>query len=86
MRARRRQSGQLHDHLSGTFVAERPDEQLAPNSPIFNALALYIAVRSRMDAVRANGQAPFAGRDRSAGRPSSLSDWTLSKLQLIDIA
>jgi hypothetical protein len=43
--------------------------QLAPNSPIFNALALYIAVRSRMDAVRANGQTPFAGRDRSAGRP-----------------
>jgi hypothetical protein len=29
--------------LSGTLVAERPDEQLAPNSPIFNALALYIA-------------------------------------------
>jgi hypothetical protein len=55
MRARRKQSAQFPDHLSGTFVAERPEEQLAPNSPICNALALYIAVRSRMDAVRANG-------------------------------
>jgi hypothetical protein len=54
MRARRRQSGQLPDHLSGTLVAERPDEQLAPKSPIFSAFALYIAVRSRMDAVRGN--------------------------------
>ena len=51
MRARWRQSGQLADHRSGTLVAERPDEQLAPNSPIFNALALYMAVRSGIDAV-----------------------------------
>ena len=58
MRARLRQSGQLAVHLSGTFVAERPDEQLAPNNPTFNALALYMAARSRIDAVRTNGQAP----------------------------
>ena len=32
---------------SGTLVAERPDEQLAPNRPSFSALALYIARRSR---------------------------------------
>src|SRR5580704_3011589 len=59
MRASRRQSGQLPDHLSATLVAERPDEQLAPNSPIFNALALYMAVRAGIDAVRANGKDSF---------------------------
>ncbi len=53
MRASRRQSGQLADQRSGTLVAERPDEQLAPNRPIFSALALYIAMRSCIDAVRA---------------------------------
>jgi hypothetical protein len=67
MRARRKQSAQVPDHLSGTLVADRPEEQLAPKSPIFNALALYIAVRSRIDAVRANGQAPLVGTDLSAG-------------------
>src|SRR3954468_16655691 len=41
-----RQSGQLADQRSGTLVAERPDEQLAPNRPSFSALALYIATRS----------------------------------------
>jgi hypothetical protein len=35
-------------------VAERPDEQLAPKMPIFSALALCMAMRSRIDAVRAN--------------------------------
>jgi hypothetical protein len=60
-------SKKVPDHLSGTLVAERPEEQLAPKSPIFNALALYIAVRSRIDAVRANGQAPLVGTDLSAG-------------------
>src|SRR5262249_31257399 len=54
IRARRRQSGQLADHRSGTLVAERPDEQLAPKIPIFSALALYMAMRSRIDAERAN--------------------------------
>ena len=49
MWASARQSGQLADQRSGTWVAERPDEQLAPNRPIFSALALYIAMRSRMD-------------------------------------
>src|ERR1700758_1788765 len=51
MRASARQSGQLADQRSGTKVAERPDEQLAPNSPILSWLALYIAMRSRIDAV-----------------------------------
>src|SRR5262245_30999693 len=54
MRARRAQSGQLADQRSGTLVAERPDEQLAPNTPIFSALALYMAMRSCIDAVRAS--------------------------------
>jgi len=54
MRAKRRQSGQLADHRSGTLVAERPDEQLAPKMPIFSALALYMAMRSRIDAERAD--------------------------------
>src|SRR5215218_1820352 len=54
MRASRRQSGQLADQRSGTLVAERPDEQLAPKMPIFRALELYIATRSRIDAGRSN--------------------------------
>jgi hypothetical protein len=54
MRARRRQSGQLADQRSGTQVAERPDEQFAPNTPILSALALYIAMRSSIEAVRAS--------------------------------
>jgi hypothetical protein len=54
MRARRRQSGQLADQRSGTVVAERPDEQFAPNTPIFSAFALYMATRSPIDPVRAN--------------------------------
>src|SRR3954468_23119288 len=54
MRASFRQSGQLADQRSGTLVAERPDEQLAPKMPIFSALALYIAERSDSDPVRAS--------------------------------
>src|SRR3954464_12854726 len=50
----RRQSGQLADQRSGTLVAERPDEQLAPKMPIFRALELYIATRSRIDTGRSN--------------------------------
>src|SRR5215472_13974810 len=53
MRASRRQSGQLADQRSGTRVADRPDEQLAPNRPILRWLAVCIAMRSRIDAVRA---------------------------------
>ena len=49
-----RQSGQLADQRSGTVVAERPDEQLAPNRPTLNAFALYIAVRCCIDAARAS--------------------------------
>src|ERR1043165_2048881 len=47
-----RQSSQLADQRSGTLVAERPDEQLAPNMPIFSALLLYIARRSAIDPLR----------------------------------
>src|SRR5262245_2514044 len=53
-RASLRQSGQLADQRSGTMVAERPDEQFAPNTPIFSVLALYIAMRFCIDAVRAS--------------------------------
>src|SRR5712692_8443149 len=53
-RASLRQSGQLPDQRSGTLVAERLDEQLAPKSPILSSLALYIAMRSRIDAVAGN--------------------------------
>src|SRR5262244_2722301 len=49
-----RQSGQFADQRSGTLVAERPDEQLAPNRPILSALPLYMAMRSAMDALRAS--------------------------------
>src|SRR5215470_12633465 len=54
MRASRRHSGQVANQRSGTLVAERPDEQLAPKIPIFNVLSLYIAMRSRIVAVRAS--------------------------------
>src|SRR5215468_12048091 len=53
MRASRRQSGQLADQRSGTVVAERPDEQLAPNRPILSWLPLYIARRFGNEASRA---------------------------------
>jgi hypothetical protein len=36
------------------LVADRPDEQLAPNSPILSALSLYMATRAFIDAVGAN--------------------------------
>src|SRR5262245_53884399 len=54
MRASARQSGQLADQRSGTFVAVRLDEQFAPNMPIFSTLPLYMAMRSGSDAVRAD--------------------------------
>ena len=45
---------QLAVQRSGTLVAERPDEQLAPNRPILSALPLYMAMRFPMDALRAS--------------------------------
>src|SRR3981081_660855 len=76
-RASRRQSGQLADQRSGTLVAERPDEQFAPKTPIFRGLALYMAMRSCIDAVRANKRFSFNSRNerKHHGRygPSSLS-------------
>src|SRR5580700_5440566 len=45
-----RQSSQLADQRSGTLVAERPDEQVAPNSSILSALSLYMALRDCIDA------------------------------------
>src|ERR1700761_2655893 len=75
--ARRRQSGQLADQRSGTVVAERPEEQLAPNSPIFRALSLYIAARSRMEPKASSIVFPPGGRFlrpmiRPARRPVNL--------------
>src|ERR1700674_5803456 len=61
-RASGRQSGQLADQRSGTLVAARPEEQLAPKMPILSALPLYRLVRSRIDAVRAS-KAFSIGRD-----------------------
>src|SRR3954453_7996690 len=58
-RASARQPSQLADQRSGTRVAERPDEQLNPNRPSFNALELCIARRSFIDEV--------AGRSSKAG-------------------
>src|SRR5581483_1063570 len=49
-----RQSSQLADQRSGTVVALRPDEQLAPKRPILSALSLYMAIRDCMDALRAS--------------------------------
>src|SRR5258708_40362430 len=49
-----RQSSQLADQRSGTVVAERPDEQLAPNSPILSALSLYMAMRDCIDTAGAS--------------------------------
>ena len=57
MRAIARQSAQLADQRSGTLVAERPDEQLAPNRPILSALPLCIARRSRIDVVGRSSKA-----------------------------
>ena len=42
MRASRRLSAQLPDHLSGTVVITRPEEQFEPNKPILSLLALCI--------------------------------------------
>jgi hypothetical protein len=36
-------SGQVPDHRSGAFVTARPDEQLAPNSPILRRLGPCIS-------------------------------------------
>src|SRR4029077_12910768 len=49
-RAARRLSGHEPDQRSGTSVTARPDEQFGPNKPIFSALALYMLMRSRIDA------------------------------------
>src|SRR4051812_49823163 len=38
IRTSRRLSAQVPDQRSGTLVTARPDEQFAPNSPIFSAL------------------------------------------------
>src|ERR1700733_3330261 len=58
MRARSKLSDQFPDHRSATRVTARPDEQLAPNRPILSALALYIAIRSCKEAVRASTFSP----------------------------
>src|SRR5262245_12456815 len=53
LRASLRLSAQLPVQRSATVVTARPDEQFAPNKPIFSRLPLYIVTRSRMEAVRA---------------------------------
>src|SRR5580704_14008377 len=62
-----RQSSQLADQRSGTKVAERPDEQLAPNSPILSALSLYMAMRDCIDA--AGASTVSSSRKSSSCRP-----------------
>src|SRR5271170_592590 len=57
-RASARQSGQLADQRSGTLVAERPDEQLAPNRPILSAFPLYMAILFFIDALGASTAVP----------------------------
>src|SRR3974390_1058716 len=49
MRASRRLSGHEPDQRSGTRVTARREEQFGPNRPIFSVLALYIAMRSRIE-------------------------------------
>src|SRR5438477_3705555 len=75
MRASLRQSGQLADQRSGTVVAERPDEQLAPNMPILSALALYIARRSRIDPVRLGKAFSQCLRQKAHVRPFFLNEF-----------
>ena len=58
------------DQRSGTLVAERPDEQLAPKMPIFSALALYIAERSGSDPVRLNMAGTGVGNVPENSTPS----------------
>ena len=48
IRASARLSSQLPVQRSGTVVTQRPEEQFEPNRPIFSALPVYIAMRSRM--------------------------------------
>src|SRR5215813_3307452 len=48
-RASLRQSVQVASQRSGTRVAVRADEQFAPNRPIFNAFAVYIVTRPRIE-------------------------------------
>src|SRR5438874_13623390 len=96
MRARRRQSGQLADQRSGTVVAERPDEQLAPKIPIFSARVLSMAMRSRIAPARASTpRSPPACYSRASFLlptiPPSLPDrqldaWTVHHILMMDAA
>src|SRR5262245_7585901 len=71
MRTSRRQSVQLADQRSGTVVAERPDEQLAPNRPILSWLPLYIARRFGNEASRADNVVSTTLRLSLRGAPIS---------------
>jgi hypothetical protein len=70
MRASARQSGQLADQRSGTLVAERPDEQFAPNTPIFSAFPLYMAKRWCIAPVRASKAPSVRKLSRFVAPPS----------------
>ena len=47
--AKRRLSSQVPDQRSGAMVTARPEEQLAPNSPIFRTLSLPSRLRRGAD-------------------------------------
>src|SRR5262245_28555340 len=70
-----RHSSQLADHRSGTSVAARPDEQLAPNRPSLSLLALYISRRSHCDTTGrlSKGFTPYVCAGSSAKRPTATS-------------
>ena len=60
MLASLRLSGQLPDQRSGTSVTARPDEQFAPNKPIFSLFPAWVIMRSRVDmSATGIGSSPF---------------------------
>src|SRR5215471_9158264 len=86
MRASRRQSGQLADHRSATVVAERPDEQLAPNRPILSRLPLYIARRFGNEASRAGNGVSVLSVERHRGECESATKQSPAGARLAEIA
>ena len=69
--ARRRLSGQVPDQRSGTLVTARPEEQLAPNSPIFSALPPASRLRCGNDEFAFGTIIPQACRSRSHYRTAA---------------
>src|SRR5215469_17835171 len=73
MQASRRLSGHEPDQRSGTRVTARPEEQFGPNRPILSALALYIAMRSRIEICGASTDDPLVCGDSS--RRNAARQW-----------